>query len=183
MAARRRQAALYRTQGSVAYAPAYDGAAVRSPGGQEVLQPKPRFRERERALTRTQVQVRPAGQVSPLTVLGFALVGVFAAFLLMSYAQYTALADELVSLRGQMNTLQTENAALSAEYERVFDLERIQAAVGGTMVRPSAGQIEYIDLSEADSVELYGQTQGTSGVAGVLEGLRDAAAGVIEYFR
>lgn len=184
MAARRRNQTLaYRTYGSVAYAPAYDGSAVRAPGQEEVLQPKPRVRPKERALTRTQVQVRPAGQVSVFTVLGFLAVGVFAALLLFSYSQYTVVADEVVSLRQELSSLQTENATLTAEYEKVFDMERIQAAVGETMVRPSAGQIEYIDLSEPDSVELYGGQSGAAGLMGVIAGIGDVISEVIEYFR
>ena len=184
MATRRRNLnSVYRTYGSVAYAPAYDGSAVRTPGQEQVLQPKPRVRPKEQTLTRTQVQVREAGQVSPFAVVGFLLVGVFAALLLLSYTQYTMVADEVVSLRNELSSLQTENATLSAEYEQVFDLERIQTAVGATMVRPTANQIEYIDLSAPDSVELYNGNGGVSGVAGVLAGIGEMASDVVEYFR
>ena len=64
----------YRTYGSVAYAPAYDGSAIRAPGRESTLQPRPkaRPRTREQALTRTKVQVREAGEVSPFAVIGFA---------------------------------------------------------------------------------------------------------------
>ena len=184
MATRRRNLnSAYRTYGSVAYAPAYDGSAVRTPGQEQVLQPKPRVRPKEQTLTRTQVQVREAGQVSPFAVVGFLLVGVFAALLLLSYTQYTMVADEVVSLRNELSVLQTENATLSAEYERVFDLERIQNAVGATMVRPTANQIEYIDLSAPDSVELYEGHTAVSGVMGVLAGAGEMFSGVVEYFR
>lgn len=184
MAARRRSTnSTYRTYGSVAYAPAYDGSAVRAPGQEQVLQPKPRVRPKQKSLTRTQVQVREAGQIAPFAVVGFVLVGVFAALLLLSYTQYTMVADEVVSLRSELSTLQTENATLSAQYERVFDLERIQSAVGSTMVRPTADQIEYIDLSEPDSVELYNGNGGAFGLAGVLAGVKDVIVGVVEYFR
>lgn len=184
MATRRRnQTSAYRTYGSVAYAPAYDGSAVRTPGQEQVLQPKPRVRPKERPLTRTQVQVREAGQVSPFAVVGFLLVGVVAALLLLSHTQYTMVADEVVSLRSELSALQTENATLSAEYERVFDLERIQAAVGETMVRPTANQIEYIDLSEPDSVVLYTNNSGTPGIVGVLTGIGEVISDVVEYFR
>ena len=184
MATRRRNLnSAYRTYGSVAYAPAYDGSAVRNPGQEQVLQPKPRVRPKHKTLTRTQVQVREAGQVSPFAVVGFVLVGVFAALLLLSYTQYTVVADEVVSLRNELSSLQTENATLSAEYERVFDLERIQEAVGTTMVRPTANQIEYIDLSEPDSVELYSEQNGTPGIVGVLMGIGEVISDVVEYFR
>jgi hypothetical protein len=78
---RRNQNYTYRTYGSVAYAPAYDGSAVRAPGREQVLQPKPKQKRKVKVLTRTQVQVREAGLVSPFAVVGFALVGVFAALL------------------------------------------------------------------------------------------------------
>ena len=62
---RRRSTTTYNTYGSVAYAPAYDGSAVRVPRRQEeVYQPAPRPRQRpqvrKRALVRTQAQVRQA---------------------------------------------------------------------------------------------------------------------------
>lgn len=184
MAVRRRsQTNSYRTYGSVAYAPAYDGSAVRVPGREEVLRPKPRVRPRERALTRAHVQVREAGQVSPFAVIGFLAVGVFAALLMLSFVQYTVLTDEVVALRGQLNSLETEQATLSAQYEKVFDMERIQAAVGDTMTRPSSDQVEYIDLSEPDSVVIYGREDAAPGFSGVLNGLRDIVSNLIAYFQ
>ena len=184
MATRRHnQTSSYRTYGSVAYAPAYDGSVVRAPGREQVYQPKPKVRRKEQTLTRTQVQVREAGHVAPFAVVGFMLVGVFAALLLLSYTQYTMVADQVVSLRHELNTLQAENATLSAEYERVFDLSVIEAAVGETMVRPSANQIEYIDLSAPDSVVLYAEQSGTPGVLGALTGIGDVISDVVEYFK
>ena len=184
MATRRRsQLSSYRTYGSVAYAPAYDGTAVRAPRREEVLRPKPRVRPRERVLTRTQVQVREAGQASVFAVIGFLAVGVFAALLLLSYTQYAVLTDQVVTLRSELTTLQTENATLSAEYEKVFDMERIQAAVGDTMIRPTGDQVEYIDLSEPDSVVVYGQEDAKTGIPGLLAGLEEIISSLIEYFR
>ena len=189
MASRRRNTTAYGygTYGSVAYAPVYDGAAVRVPRREEELQrrPQPRTRERVRrhALTRTQVQVREAGQVAPFAVVGFLAVAVFAVLLLMSYVQYTQLSDEMVSLRSEMDTLQAEHATLNAEYEKVFDIETIQAAVGDTMVRPTNDQVVYIDLSEPDQVVVYGDDSPTGAIGEVLSELAAALGGLIEYFR
>ena len=144
---------------------------------------KPRVRPRERVLTRTQVQVREAGQASVFAVIGFLAVGVFAALLLLSYTQYAVLTDQVVTLRSELTTLQTENATLSAEYEKVFDMERIQAAVGDTMIRPTGDQVEYIDLSEPDSVVVYGQEDAKTGIPGLLAGLEEIISSLIEYFR
>ena len=98
MAARRRNTTTYNTYGSVAYAPAYDGSAVRVPRREEELQRRPQPKQLERVrhqeLTRTQVQVREAGQVAPFAVVGFLAVAVFAALLLMSAENYGTFADE-----------------------------------------------------------------------------------------
>ncbi len=186
MAARRRTTTAYNTYGSVAYAPAYDGSAVRAPRREEELQrPRPKQRERVRRqeLTRTQVQVREAGQVAPFAVVGFLAVAVFAALLLLSYVQYTVLNGEMVSLRNEMSSLQKENATLSAQYEKVFDMDTIQAAVGDTMVRPTNDQVVYLDLSQPDNVVLSEDQERSTGIRGALEGLEDIFHQVIEYFR
>jgi hypothetical protein len=172
----------------VAYAPAYDGSAVRAPGREEELyrQPKPRPRTHERVrqqeLTRTQVQVREAGHVAPFAVVGFLAVAIFAALLLVSHAQSTVLNAEVVELRSQLSALETEHAKLSAQYEQVFDMDKIQAAVGDTMVRPTNSQAVYLDLSEPDTVVVYDNLKNNklfSAVAGIGETLGE----LIEYFR
>lgn len=140
----------YRTQGNVAYAPAYGYA----PGTQERPVPKSKRRSRVRSLTRTAVRVRQPGQIAPMTVLGMLAVAFLSALLLMGYAQYTGLSDQTVRLRNELSQLESENATLSAQYEQVFDISRIEAYVGDQMQRPVSGQIEYIDLSKPDSVEI-----------------------------
>lgn len=186
MANRRRAAAAYRTYGSVAYAPAYDGSAVSLPRQEEELrhipQHKPRHKEREQTLTRTRVKVRQAGAVSPFAVVGFLAVGIFAALLMFSYAQFAVLNDEVITLRDDLNTLQTEHATLSTQYERVFDMAHIQAAVGDTMVRPTNDQVVYIDLSAPDTVTVYGE-QANGGLSAALTEGKNAIARLIEYFR
>ena len=188
MAARRRNTTAYRTYGSVAYAPAYDGSAVRVPRREEEFQrqpqPRPRTYERihEQELTRTQVEVREAGQVAPFAVIGFIAVAVFAVLLLASYARLTVVNGEMVKLRGELTTLQTENATLTAQYEKVFDMATIQAAVGDTMVRPTGDQVIYIDLSEPDTVVVYGE-EASGGISGALKSAGEVLGGMIEYFR
>ena len=176
MASRRRETTQYNTYGSVAYAPAYEGGAIRIPRREEEQhrrpQPKQREHVRRRELTRTQVQVRQAGQVAP-----------FAALLLFSHVQYTVLNGEVASLRSQMTKLQSDNATLSAQYEKVFDLDTIQDTVGDAMVRPTGDQVVYIDLSEPDSVVLYGQEEGQGGLSGAIQSVKTIVGDMIEYFR
>ena len=185
MASRRRNRPSYDTYGSVAYAPAYDGSAVRAPGREDTLRPKPKVRprERERTLTRTRVQVREAGEVSPFAVIGFLAVGIFAALVLWSYSQYIVTSDQLVTMRSELSDLQEENVRLSAQYEKVFDMDTLEAAVGSTMVRPGNEQITYIDLSEPDTVTVYGEESTGTGLMGALDSAGQLLGDLIEYFR
>lgn len=186
MATRRRFTTRYDSYGSVAYAPVYEGNTVRAPKREEEYQPVPQPRRREqprrRALERTQVQVRQAGAVAPFAVIGFLAVAVFAALLLISHAQSTVLNAEIVELRSQLTTLNAENAKLSAQYEQVFDMEKIQAAVGDTMTRPTGSQAVYLDLSEPDTVVVYHAIQDNR-LLDALAGVGEMLGDFIEYFR
>lgn len=183
---RRRSTTAYGTYGSVAYAPAYEGNTVRAPRREEEARrapvpprPKQRVRPRERA----QVQVRKAGAVAPFAVIGFLAVAVFAVMLVTSYAQLTVAKYEMVSLRSELTALKSENDTLSAQYEKVFDLDTIQAAVGDTMVRPTNDQVVYIDLSAPDTVTIYKEEAADPGLMSLLKGAQAVFGGIIEYFR
>lgn len=182
---RRRNTSAYNTYGSAAYAPIYDGNAVRVPRREEeprrvpTPQPKKQVRRHERA----RVEVRQAGAVAPFAVVGFLAVAIFAAMLITSYAQLTVANDEMVSLRRELSNLKEENVTLSAQYEKLFDLDTIQAAVGDTMVRPTGDQVVYIDLSDPDTVTVYQESGGAVWLESVQDGVGDIFVSIIEYFR
>ena len=186
MATSRRFTTRYDSYGSVAYAPVYEGNAVRAPRREEEYQPSPQPRRREqphrRAVARTQVEVRQAGAVAPFAGVGFLAVAIFAALLLVSHAQSTVLNAEVVELRSQLSALETEHAKLSAQYEQVFDMEKIQAAVGDTMVRPTNSQAVYLDLSEPDTVVVYDNLKNNK-LFSVIAGAGETLGELIEYFR
>ena len=184
---RRRSTTTYGTFGSVAYAPAYEGDTVRAPRREEELRrapaPRPRERQQVRRHERTKVQVRQAGQVAPFAVVGFLAVALFAAMLVTSYVQLTMANDEMVSLSKELSELQAEHVTLRAQYEKVFDLATIQAAVGDEMVRPTSDQVVYIDLSAPDTVTVYKSMGNASGLQAVLDGVGDIFESIVEYFR
>lgn len=184
---RRHNTTAYSTYGSVAYAPAYDGNAVRAPRREEELRrapaPYPKRREQVRRQERASVRVRQAGAIAPFAVVGFLAVAIFAAMLITSYAQLTVANDEMVSLRRELSDLQSENVTLSAQYEKVFDLATIQEAVGDTMIRPTNDQVVYIDLSAPDTVTVYHDKGGDPGLRDLLNGVHEVLDGIIEYFR
>lgn len=182
MAARQRTSA-YRTNGSVAYAPAYSGNTVRSPKRGQDTRSLPKRTPRNEEQVRPQAQVRQAGQVAPFAVVGFLAVGVFAVLLLLSTLQLHMASDNLVGLRNQLSAVQTERAALSAQYEQLFDTEHLQAAVGGTMIRPTADQITYLDMSQPDTVVVHRAGTGVSFVDNAVRGAKGLFSDVVEYFR
>lgn len=179
----RRQKNMYRSYGNVAYAPGYEGGAVSIPSGEEIYQPRPSVRPRERDIARPKVDVRPAGQVAPFAVVGFLAVLLFAALVIYSHVQLAVINDQTATLKTELSKLQTENSTLVAEYERTFDLESLQAAVGSYMSRPTTDQYIYIDLSEEGGVVVYDQQDSTKGVAGVIKGVGEVVGNVVEYFR
>lgn len=181
---RRRSTTGYSAYGRTVYSPLYDGNAVRAPqeprrAPAPVPQPKKQVHRHERA----RVEVRQAGQVAPFAVVGFLAVALFAAMLITSYAQLTVANDEMVSLRRELSNLKEDHVTLSARYEKVFDLDTIQQAVGDTMVRPTGDQVVYIDLSAPDTVTVYEGQTGISGLQDLMDGVEDIFGSIIEYFR
>lgn len=159
----------------------YDGSAVRIAQEEDVLRPRPQVRPRNQELSRPKVAVRPAGKVSLFAVAGFGAVAVLAVLILMSYIQLSSISNEVVSLNSEMTRLQSEEATLRARYELAYDLGAIEKAVtsDGSMGRPQAGQMVYVDLTEPDSVVLYHQDE-TSG--GFLESLEEIVGSILAYF-
>ena len=177
----------YRAPASYGKVPyrAYDGSAVRQLEEQQVLQPRPQVRPRQRAVVRPRVQVRPAGQVSVFAVVGFLAVGVFAVLLLFSYVQLTTISESVVELNSQMTTLKTEEAKLRAQYELAYDLDTIESTLtaDNSMVKPQNGQVIYVDLSEPDTVTYFEEENAATGLEGAVEGIQSIITEIVEYFR
>lgn len=180
--ATRQRTTVYRTNGSAAYAPAYSGNTVRVPRRRGEPETLPKQAPKRRPESRPQVQVRAAGQVAPLAVLGFLIVGLVAALLLMSTLDVHVAEKNIASLKNQLTTLQTQHEILTAQYEQVFDVERLQGAVGSEMTRPTADQITYIDMSKPDSVQFFDRSRGATGAGGAVSGAREIVDGLVEYF-
>lgn len=168
-----RRSTRYEVYGNVAYDPVWEGGAVAAPAPerQEVLQPRPKVRPRERTLARPRVQVREAGAVSPLAVIGFLAVGVMAVLLLVSCVKLAVLNDETVQLRSELADLKDEEAKLLTRYELAYDWQTMEETLtaDGSMVKPDSSQMVVLDLSEPDSVVVYDQSGGASGLLGKLE--------------
>ena len=141
---------------------------IRPPRRQEKKTARPRVRERQR--------------VSGVLVLGFAALAALVVVVLMSYAQLTSISADVVSMQKELKTLDAEHVALLTQYERTFDLETVKAAaVAAGMNKPSSSQINYIDLSAPDSVELC-EAPNVSVLSRVFTSLGQGVFSVVEYF-
>ena len=131
---------------------------------------------------RRQSAARAAVRPSPVLLLGTVLVVGMVIALMLCYVKLTGISDNVSSIKREISALEEEVALLTA-YERTFDLATVKAAAEAAgMSKPSSGQIQYIDLSGADSVEVYA-AGGAAALNGFTEKAESLWAYVLEYFR
>lgn len=132
---------------------------------------------------RRQTAARTAARPSPVLVLGTVLVVGMVIALMLCYVKLTGISDNVSSIKREISALEEEHVALLTEYERTFDLATVKAAAEAAgMSKPSSGQIQYIDLSGADTVEVYA-AGGAAALNGFTEKAESLWAYVLEYFR
>lgn len=132
---------------------------------------------------RRQSAARAAVRPSPVLLLGTVLVVGMVIALMLCYVKLNGISDNVSSIKREISALEEEHVALLTAYERTFDLATVKAAAEAAgMSKPSSGQIQYIDLSGADSVEVYA-AGGAAALNGFTEKAESLWAYVLEYFR
>ena len=132
---------------------------------------------------RRQSAARAAVRPSPVLLLGTVLVVGMVIVLMLCYVKLTGISDNVSSIKREISALEEEHVSLLTAYERTFDLATVKAAAEAAgMSKPSSGQIQYIDLSGADSVEVYA-AGGAAALNGFTEKAESLWAYVLEYFR
>ena len=132
---------------------------------------------------RRQSAARAAVRPSPVLLLGTVLVVGMVIALMLCYVKLTGISDNVSSIKREISALEEEHVALLTAYERTFDLATVKAAAEAAgLSKPSSGQIQYIDLSGADSVEVYA-AGGAAALNGFTEKAESLWAYVLEYFR
>ena len=141
----------------------------------EVQQPKPRTR----AHAHTQAKRHPA----PLLLGGIALLVSLVMVLMLGYVQLTKVSNHVSGIKSELAVLADEHVDLLTQYEKAFDLATIkEVAENAGMSKPSAGQIEYIDLSGDDNVVIY-RAEADSFFQNVRSTTAAAVDRLLEYFR
>ena len=132
---------------------------------------------------RRQSAARAAVRPSPVLLLGTVLVVGMVIALMLCYVKLTGISDNVSSIKREISALEEEHVALLTAYERTFDLATVKAAAEAAgMSKPSSGQIQYLDRSGADSVEVYA-AGGAAALNGFTEKAESLWAYVLEYFR
>ncbi len=142
----------------------------------------PKAREKAKVYEAPRVLLRARQVVSPLAVLSVAAIMGLALLVLMSYVQLTMLSADTVKLQSQLEELESENAALTAQYQRMFDMASVkEAAEAAGMSKPSSTQMSQLDLSAGDSAVAYRQKE-PGLFSRILSSLHGGVYAVVEYF-
>ncbi len=192
MASRREQNMKYRrysgrVNGNLAYDPAYEERQRRLRREQEYEREHQReefMRPPQRKVQKKTAPVRRQREKVSLGALcGFAALAAMVALMILCRAQLTEISSQVVSVQKEIAALEDEHVALLTRYEKTFDLTTIkEAAAAAGMAKPSASQVYYIDLSEADSVVVY-QQKSQNVLARALTSLGNGVCAVVEYFK
>ena len=131
---------------------------------------------------RTQTAAQPKSRVSPLVVGGVAVLAVLAVVLLMGYVRLTQISGNVTAMKAEMDKLTTENVGLLTQYEQTFELSTVkEVAEAAGMSKPSAGQIEYVELGGPDTAVIY--ADGSDGVLSqALASVKNGVLALVEYF-
>ena len=170
-----------RVEGNLAYD--FDYEEKRKQRVERRAEEKPRKVQRQEQVVQTTVRTRTRQKVSPTALVGFAALAAMVLLLVMSYAKLTAISTNVVSMKNELTTLQSEHVKLLTRYEQTFDLSAIKEIAEATgMAKPSASQIFYVDLSEPDSVVVYQQGGGNM-LGRAFTSLGHGMCSVVEYFK
>lgn len=156
-------------------------AAVPQQAPQPQIQPAP---PQQQPRSSRQAQQGKAKLKMPYGKYGVLFCSIFAAALiiLFNYMKVTELTNQNANLREELETLQSDGKALDAKREQVFNLsyveDRARNALG--MVKADKSQVEYLDLSQQDLVEIPGEQ---SNAPGFVNGFVKSFNAVLEYLK
>ena len=139
--------------------------------------------ERPRPQPRRQAEPQPRTKASPLVVGGIVVLAAMVMLLIMGYVQLTTISGNVAELKSELATLDDQHVSLLTKYEQTFDLATVkETAEAAGMSKPTGVQIEYVDLSGADTAVVY--QAGAGGLlSDVAERVEQGFAALVEYFR
>ena len=150
-------------------------------------QPEIERRQRRQEAQRPRPQQQPAAQpkvhASPLVLGSVAVLAVMVVVLLLGCVQLSQISMHVSQMRSELDKLSAEQVELLTEYEQTFELATVkEAAEAAGMSKPSAGQIEYVELGGADTAVVY--AAGSDGVLNrAFASVKGGVLSLVEYFQ
>lgn len=130
-----------------------------------------------------QQAARPRQRVSPLALCAVGALAAMAVVLVMGYIQLTAVTGSISDLQEQVSQLEDQRVSLVMDYERTFDMAKIkEAAEAAGMKKPTAGQVEYVELGGGSKAEVY-QAESDSLLSQLTHSVKSGIGALVEYFR
>jgi len=116
----------------------------------------------------------------PSLVLSLFAVFLFSGIIVYNYMQVTMLADQAAKLEKELTNLKSEEVSMRAEQEKMFNLNYIEdyAKNNLDMVKADEAQIDYIQLSEPDQIQVL---NGKNLASGYFSGFIKTFNVVVEY--
>ena len=141
---------------------------------------RPERKSQPQQAPRHRTAARPRQRVSPLALCA---VGALAVVLVMGYIQLTAVTGSISDLQEQVSQLEDQRVSLVMDYERTFDMAKIkEAAEAAGMKKPTAGQVEYVELGGGSKAEVY-QAESDSLLSRLTHSVKNGVGALVEYFR
>jgi len=141
---------------------------------------RPERQSQPQQAPRHRTAARPRQRVSPLALCALAAMAVV---LVMGYIQLTAVTGSISDLQEQVSQLEDQRVSLVMDYERTFDMAKIkEAAEAAGMKKPTAGQVEYVELGGGSKAEVY-QAESDSLLSQLTHSVKSGIGALVEYFR
>lgn len=145
---------------------------------------RPERQSQPQQAPRHRTAARPRQRVSPLALCAVGALAAMAVVLVMGYyIQLTAVTGSISDLQEQVSQLEDQRVSLVMDYERTFDMAKIkEAAEAAGMKKPTAGQVEYVELGGGSKAEVY-QAESDSLLSRLTHSVKNGVGALVEYFR
>ena len=149
----------------------------------DTLASQRQLEEAARPERKPQPQQAPRHRVSPLVLCAMGALAAMAVVLVMGYIQLMAVTGSISDLQEQVSQLEDQRVSLVMDYERTFDMAKIkEAAEAAGMKKPTAGQVEYVELGGGSKAEVY-QAESDSLLSRLTHSVKNGVGALVEYFR
>ena len=144
--------------------------------------PKRQPRESVKVAARPRKKTAAKQKIAPFGVLGLITAGLMLVLVLMGNVQLAAISAESSKVQSSISDLQSAEAILKIQYERIFELDKIeQYAVNQLgMIPSSSGQVYYLNSSTPDKAEII---RGSDTNVSVWSNINTFLSRVVEYFK